>query len=254
MDSERGGLGWAGEHADSHRLDVARALEAGQLAAWHWDPERGIHWLAGARHLLGTPDALGSPGLEGGQAQSEHERHVSEIARDAWATGRKVNTKIRSTSPGIRWFDVIGQVLRDPQGTPSRVTGVLLEVTDDHEAAEAVRSALAEAEATLAQLLTVVGEWDPNSDVLTVARQPPGLTLVDNPPNGVPLADVLTRTGQRDAGRVRDALKAAVESRQAFTLEILLQDDDRSLRRALLRGGFTGDPAARVWIAVTVLD
>ena len=199
--------------------------------------------------VLHSPDLLAEVLDRGGLSLA------ARAARTAWEGGGSVNARIRAELENtVRWFDVVGRVIRDQEGTPLGATGIVLEVTESHEASEAVVSALGEAEATLDRLVSFAGEWEPRTDTLMILRQPPGLTIVDEPPASAPLDVLLERTGRRDTGRVRDAFQDSLMRGRGFNLEVLLRDDESYARRTLIRGGPVGDPPTALWIAATVLD
>lgn len=254
MDLGHGGR--AARSADSYQVELGRALAAAQIAAWHWDRDTGLHWSADAAEALGVPEiVLRSPELLDRALDPGDMAVAARAVRRAWRYGGSVNARIRGWFSGeYRWFDVVGRVQLDEAGHPTGAIGVAFDVTGDREAGEAILEALGDAELTLDRLMAASGEWDPAGDTVTIARQPPGLTLVESAPGGVPLEEFLARAGTRDAGRVRQALWEALDQGRAVTLEFLFRDDDGDLRPALLRAGPASCPAERVWLAVTLLN
>ena len=147
------------------RLRVA--LEAGEMGAWEWGiADNVVRWSTTLERIHGL-----APGTFGGTLEDAL-RHVhaddrarvrtaleGSVERGAYA----ITHRLVRPDAEVRWLSVRGQLLRDADGRPERLTGISTDVTTERRADEATR-VLAEAGAVLATSL------DYEHTLATVAR------------------------------------------------------------------------------------
>ncbi|WP_422927884.1 PAS domain S-box protein [Singulisphaera sp. PoT] len=138
-------------HAESRlrdalsRLDAA--LEAGTIATWDW--EIADDRVTGDRNLarmFSVPvEVVNGGGLSISQflaAIHPHDRErVTTLIEQTLATGRRYETDYRILSPDgeVRWVEARGRVVRDDQGQPTSLRGVVADITDRKRSEEATR-------------------------------------------------------------------------------------------------------------------
>jgi two-component system cell cycle sensor histidine kinase/response regulator CckA len=122
------------------------ALRAARMGTWHWDLGTGLlTWDEGVYQLYG---------LDAQQPVTRHEQFLERVhpdeqfrVRDAFQralteTGM-VDCEFRIVRPNgkVRWLADQGRLVRNPDGTPSYMTGVCLDVTDRKSVEERLRQA-----------------------------------------------------------------------------------------------------------------
>lgn len=224
--------------APARPVDVPHALDASGMAAWRW--ERGdsaIGWTPGAAEILGVPDLiLRSPELLVRAIAGENFALISHALERARDSGGTFSARLPiELGTSLRWYDIAGRVLVGEAGAVIGATGTATEVTDRREADEAILSTLDDAERALEHLLALVWRWSPTSGLLTIIRQPNGLTLVDDVPDDMEFAAVVARMGEHFGSQFRDALAMCWFDGRPITLDSFIRDDDHRDRRVLLR-------------------
>jgi len=166
--------------SSEERLRVA--LQAAGMAYWEWDLRSGIaHWNPDHNHLLGIPLRQ-----ERGTLRAFLER-VHPDDRDAVAralavageSGRGYDTEFRVMGPGgqVRWIAGYGRVLFGTDRRPSRMIGVVRDITARRES-EAERERLhAAVEAERARLEAVMEQIPAG---VIVAEAPSGAMVAIN--------------------------------------------------------------------------
>jgi PAS domain S-box-containing protein len=151
--------------ASEARLRVA--LEAGEMGAWEWGiGENVVRWSATLERIHGL-----APGTFGGTLEDvlrgvhPDDRARVRAALESRADGDAYAIAHRIVRPDgtVRWVRLRGQLLRDAEGQPERLTGICTDVTVERRADEETRL-LAEAGAVLASSL------DHELTLATVAR------------------------------------------------------------------------------------
>lgn len=134
---------------DAERLRLA--LRAGGLAAWELDLERNIRiWSPEAAAMIGMR-AHSMPRSE--WARMIHQDDINRVRANLTAaiggSGEYAEEYrvIRADDGEMRWTAVQGSVLRDVDGRPSRVVGIVQDVTDRKVAEERLHRANEELEA-----------------------------------------------------------------------------------------------------------
>ena len=118
---------------------VLKALDAAAVRAWHWDiAAQKVEWSAGLEELFGLP-----PGAFGGTFDAylavlppEDQEMVQASIRATLERGEpyEVEHRVLVASGDIRWVACRGQVLRNPDGQPSGMAGVVWDITQRRNA------------------------------------------------------------------------------------------------------------------------
>lgn len=118
------------------REHLALALAASKMETWEWDIEAGtISWSEGAEALFG---------LARGEFDGRYETYLSLIEPEdlpslRQAIGRAladdaydyvVEHRLLSKSGDVRWLEGRGRVYRDGHGSPVRMAGTVVDITD----------------------------------------------------------------------------------------------------------------------------
>ena len=135
---------------DAERLRLA--MQAGGLATWEFDVlNQTRHWSAEAAVMHGfPPDKTAISRMEWRQMiHSDDLPYVREAFGKALAGLSDYNVEYRIIRPDgeVRWTAVHGTWLRDTAGTPSRIFGVLQDITERKAIEEALRRLNQELEA-----------------------------------------------------------------------------------------------------------
>ncbi|NDV86514.1 PAS domain-containing protein [Aurantimonas aggregata] len=122
------------------RANVLSALEAGGVGYWELDlRSSALHVSSRAKEIFGLKreDALTLERFrarESGEARAKRD----QVLEHALFTGSDYDDEYRLTEAD-RWVNVRGRALLDGRGRPHRMIGVVLDVTDRHEAFSAVK-------------------------------------------------------------------------------------------------------------------
>jgi diguanylate cyclase (GGDEF)-like protein/PAS domain S-box-containing protein len=120
--------------------DLVRAQELGRIGSWAWYPQEGRNvWSDEARRIYGFTDeqiAAGDPDLF---FNCVHPDDRDDVVRSAWEAFRSgyssaVDHRVVHPNGTVRWVRGQGDVERGPDGTPYRMVGVVIDVTDQYEA------------------------------------------------------------------------------------------------------------------------
>jgi PAS domain S-box-containing protein len=137
------------------------AIDAGRMAVWEVDPEAGtIIGSPELNRLLGFPEDA-APSLEEMReryAAGEQER-VRRSAQEALARGERyfeVEYRYRMPDDSIRWLLLRAEILLTDKGTPSRVIGVLLDITVQKQAVERQQLLMRELDHRVKNMLATV--------------------------------------------------------------------------------------------------
>lgn len=141
-------------HDSENRLQLA--LDAAAMAAWDFDVQRNsVIWNDQHYHLLGlTPDRKPKGVAEFMQyVHPEDHANVSEAMRHAVEESGlyKAEFRIVRTNGAVRWMSGFGKVMERHEGRATRMTGVMFDVTERHEAEEKLAEALRQTEIARAE-------------------------------------------------------------------------------------------------------
>lgn len=137
------------------------ALDAGSMGTWEWDIAGGrVHWSPEEERLYGM-----EPGSFTGTLE-EYREHIHPDDREASlalvrdAIDRRADThhvlhRILRSGREVRWLESHARFLYADDGTPQRLVGVSIDVTDRRRLEEARDAALAQASAERQRLFEV---------------------------------------------------------------------------------------------------
>jgi PAS domain S-box-containing protein len=113
---------------------LKRALNAARMVSWDWDLKTGR-----ILYSDNAPDVLGiSPDLAGMGWSAVHRDDAATlqgIVEEAIASQRDYVAKVRFNRPdngALRWVEIRGSIICE-SGTPARISGIMLDVTDREE-------------------------------------------------------------------------------------------------------------------------
>ena len=127
--------------ASEGRLQLA--LEAGRMGAWEWEIKGNrVFWSPNLERLHGIP--TGSFG--GTFADFQRDVHpddwdrLRELINACLQSGQPYSAAYRIVVPGggIRWLQSFGRALRGSDGTPEKLVGVCMDVTERKKSEEAL--------------------------------------------------------------------------------------------------------------------
>jgi PAS domain S-box-containing protein len=120
------------------------ALQAAGMATWEWDlATNQVHWGEGLAAMLGIPDAE----FGGNFAAFQQLVHPDDLE----LVRQRLDQALRGEAPyqiefrmlrpngSLRWTATRGMVVRDSQGTPLRIVGVDMDVTERKQAEDELR-------------------------------------------------------------------------------------------------------------------
>lgn len=206
----------AGWRDSEERLRLA--IEVGRLASWDWDMVTGaVNW--NDRHYLLQGYEVGeiTPSFEAWLARVHPGDRAEAVARIERARNdRSVYVhEFRTLHPDgtIRWCAARGQFFYDADGAPRRMVGVMEDVTDARETADALRRR--EADLARVQRIGRVGGLDIDvAHGMRSQRSPEYLRLHGLPPDGRTEThdEWRARVHPEDRDAAERALLAALES------------------------------------------
>jgi PAS domain S-box-containing protein len=124
------------------KLNVLSALDAGGVGYWELAlPSRTLHLSVKAKQILGYDPQMAVGMAEFAAALAVEGRETRlELFEQAVAqqSDYDVEYQLRPTAGGARWINVRGRVVTSGPGGPTRMAGVVLDVTDRREAFAAV--------------------------------------------------------------------------------------------------------------------
>ncbi len=145
---------------DQWEARLRLAIDAGRMAVWHVDAERGVIPSPDLNRIMGFPeDATPSlPELNALYLPGEQERvrDVAMAALDRHERRFEVEYQIRRPNGEIRWLAARAEFQIDPEGQPRSAIGVVMDVTERKEAEERVTLLAREVDHRANNLLTVV--------------------------------------------------------------------------------------------------
>ena len=118
---------------------LRQATEAGRVGLLDWDVVAGKSRCSGAMaEIYGHPQGEFNPSYEDflERVHPDDRPHVSRTLDGAIAAGASHELEFRIVRPAgdIRWVHAKGRVHKDEKGVPSRVLGVLLDITEQKQA------------------------------------------------------------------------------------------------------------------------
>jgi PAS domain S-box-containing protein len=137
------------------------AVDAGRMAIWQVDAERGVTPSPELNRMLGFPEEATPTLREYAQLNLPGElERVREAASGALARGERyfeVEYQMRRTDGSVRWFLVRAEMVADPDGGPPRAAiGVAMDITERKDSEEQLRLLAREVDHRANNLLAVI--------------------------------------------------------------------------------------------------
>jgi PAS domain S-box-containing protein len=136
------------------------AIDAGRMAVWQVDAERGVTPSPELNRMLGFPETarpsmrefakLNLPG------ELERVRHIVQAARARGERFFEVEYRVRRTDGDVRWLLVRAELTPGPDGQGRGAIGVAMDITDRKDAEERMTLLAREVDHRANNLLTVV--------------------------------------------------------------------------------------------------
>jgi PAS domain S-box-containing protein len=134
------------------------AQEAAEIGAWDWDlREQTLTWSPRMYEIFGLSQTIPAADLYGVWLQTVHpdDRDSAQASATAALAGvAPMNSTYRilrprpDAKPEVRWISLKGEVLRDPAGSPLRMIGINIDVTEHQEILADLRAEREAAEAS----------------------------------------------------------------------------------------------------------
>ena len=125
------------EAEEARRLSEERlriALDVGRMGAWEWDIAGGrVHWSDTLQRIHGLV-----PGTFGGTFEEyqsdihpeDRERVLGQVAHSLEGSAHDLEYRIVWPTGEVRWLEAHGELFRAPDGSPSRMLGICMDVTE----------------------------------------------------------------------------------------------------------------------------
>ena len=150
--------------AETQRVEAAArlrlAIDAGRMAVWQVDAERGVtpspelnRMLGFAEHARPTIREFAKLNLPG---ELERVRDMAQAARARGERHFEVEYRMRRTDGQIRWLLVRAELIPERDGQPRGAIGVAMDITDRKETEERMKLLAREVDHRANNLLTVV--------------------------------------------------------------------------------------------------
>ncbi|KXK04236.1 MAG: PAS/PAC sensor signal transduction histidine kinase [Acidobacteria bacterium OLB17] len=146
---------------------LALVQEAAGVGIWEWLPDTDELWLSSAAlSIFGASPHRPDNGIAFYAERAIEEDRESakahfQAALNSMADEYKDEFRIRHENGTLRWIECVGTILRNDKGSPTRVDGVIIDITDRRVAEEAYRST--EERLMLAQKAGGFGSWEWNA-------------------------------------------------------------------------------------------
>ena len=218
---------------------LSQAQQISGVGSWHWDAEtRERHWSTELCRLYGVPPGE-TPTIEETRQliHEDDQERVVEATRAALAGEAPMDLDIRITRRDgeKRILHCRASVTMGPDGSPHRLDGTCVDVTDRRRA----ERRLAEAQ-RLAQLGS--WDWDVARDVISWSREMYRI-FGEDPEEFVPTRDVLIeRIVEEDRGPVEERVMGAVEHGGDFDAFARVERPDGQTREIRWRGSMLTVP------------
>jgi two-component system, cell cycle sensor histidine kinase and response regulator CckA len=231
------------------------------LGGWEWDITTGVlTWSEQVYRILGVgPDRV--PSHEGFLAQvvAEDRARVAEAAEAALRGERVYDIEYRWAPAGaaIRWLHSRGEVERAADGTPVRMTGTVLDITDRKQALESLQGNEERFRTLAANIPGVIFRCEPGppwrAEYCSEGAQALSGYSASEIVSGVrPYPSVVHPD---DLPKLEATIRKAVERHESYVSEHRIRHADGSIRWVHTRGRATYDPQGRpLWLDGVLLD
>ena len=228
---------------DALRASEARLAQAQQIAgvgSWHWDTETGeLSWSSELFRLYGLPPDAAPTSEESVLLIHEDDRECALAASRAALAGEApldLDVRILRGDGEIRILHCRASVTNGPDGSPHRLDGTYVDVSDRRRA----ERGLAEAQ-RLAQLGS--WEWDVAGEI-SWSREMYRI-FGEDPERFVPTSDaLLERIVDEDRGPISEQVRDVVQRGGEFDAFAQIRRPDGQTRDVRIRGSMVAVPGA----------
>jgi PAS domain S-box-containing protein len=241
------------DERQSSEAQLRMALGAARMATWEWDlATNQVKWGEGLAEMLGIPDGE----FGGNLVAFEQLVHPDDLA----LVRERLDLALRDDAPyevefrmlrrggGLRWTATHGTVVRDPQGTPIRVIGVDMDISERKRAEAELRESEERYRALVTATSHIVWRTTAAGDSVFATSQWSDLT-------GQGITE-MRGWGWMEAIHPDDREPAAARWQQAIVTQTLYENEfrvrarDGSYRHFQVRGVpiFAADGSLREWI------
>jgi PAS domain S-box-containing protein len=227
------------------------AMDAGKLAGWEWDIQSGRNpWFGGKHALLGmTPaDRSGSVQDFWDRVHPEDLDQLKNAVEIAKQNHGEFAQEFRVVWPdgAVHWLQSVGRFFYTPDGTPQRMLGISMDITERKLAEQALRQR--EAELTEAQLLAKVGSWrwEVKTDTVSWSQELYRIAGMDPGMPAVSYKDHSRLYTAESWERLRAAVEEALRTGKPYELDLQMIRVDGTKRWLIARGEAYRDASGAV--------
>ena len=239
------------------------ALEAGRIGVWDWDiPTNLIDWSERVYEIHGVP-----PGQFGGRVEDfaglvhpDDQEIVRSRIQDALEGTREYEIEFRVVwrDAQIRWVFTSARVFRDDAGTPVRMLGATMDVTDRHEAEQALRDSESRLQMALEAGRMGTWVWDLRTNELSWSASQYRLLGVDPSDRPASYEAWAHSVHPEDLAGVERVIQAAAREHREYSSEYRVIWPDDSQHWVEGRGKFDygpdGSPLRMVGVLSDITD
>ncbi len=229
---------------------LRRTLKAAEVGAWEWDlSSRRVVWTPNIETLYGL-----EPGTFMGTTDAAlaliHPEDRESVARSLEQTAReqgehRLEYRIVRVDGGVRWQESRGRVLLDEHGQPSKLAGVVMDITSRKHAEQRQRESEARFQLLTEALPQLI--WRTRADGNTEYFNPGWYEYTGQTPEQA-LGDGWVRAVHpEDLGKTLEAWRHAVSTGEPYSVEYRLRrGTDGAYRWFIARGLPLRDGAGRI--------
>jgi len=240
-------------------LQLGVVLDAAQMGTWEFNlPTQQVIWSERAEAIFGFEKGT-FPGTEAAFLNCLHpEDAPAFMAEIATAIAQRIphkgETRIIWPDGTVRWIAGTGSIICDSQGQPTRMTGVVMDITERQQAEEALIAN--EARLQLALKISQMGTWDWNATTGEIVWSETTETIFGFAPGTFPgtYAAYLERIHPEDRDYLVRTIAHALETGEVYDIEHRICWLDNSLRWVQAKGQVRYASGVAVGMSGVVLD
>ncbi|WP_375767361.1 PAS domain-containing protein [Archangium gephyra] len=229
---------------------LRRTLKAAEAGAWEWDlRDRCVVWTPNIEPMygmapgtfLGTPDA--ALALVHPEDRERVSRTLAQSVRDQ--SEHRLEYRILRMDGGVRWQESRGRVLLDEHGQPSKLAGVLMDITSRKHAEQQQRESEARFQLLTEALPQLI--WRTRADGYTEYYNPGWYAYTGQTPEQALGDGWLQTVHPEDHGNTLAAWRHAVSTGEPYSVEYRMRRAaDGAYRWFIARGLPLKDGAGRI--------